>query len=175
MIFPAAFWWDRRLFLKSYWYHEGKIWCRNFIKSTIWFHNREVIKKTESRVAFIFDFHASMNWGKNLTISHCFSRPISIWLWIGGIEPRMTLDWFSCRKIWSGRWSAQARNVGSQCWLSILDRWSIKAWMIIAGLCWLFILASKSLPMIGRESLPELSRWSFQFIKILILTIKFKI
>ena len=66
---------------------------------------------------------------------------------------------YPCRKIRSGRWSAQARNVGSQCWLSILDRWSIEA---------------KSLPMIGRESLPELSRRSFKFIKILIMTIKFK-
>ena len=79
-----------------------------------------------------------------------------------------------CRKIRSGRWSAQARNVGSQCWLSILDRWSIEAWMIITGLYWLVILAPKSLPMIGRESLPELSRRSFKFIKILIMTIKFK-
>ena len=79
-----------------------------------------------------------------------------------------------CRKIRSGRWSAQARNVGSQCWLSILDRWSIEAWMIIPGLYWLVILAPKSLPMIGRESLPELSRRSFKFIKILIIIIKFK-
>ena len=46
--------------------------------------------------------------------------------------------------------------------------------MIITGLYWLVILASKSLPMIGRESLPELSRRSFKFIKILIMTIKFK-
>ena len=59
-----------------------------------------------------------------------------------------------CRKMWSGRWSAQARNIGSQCWLSILDRWSIEAWMIIAGLYWLVILAPKLLPIIGRESLP---------------------
>ena len=81
---------------------------------------------------------------------------------------------YPCRKIRSGRWSAQARNVGSQCWLSILDRWSIEAWMIITGLYWLVILAPKSLPMIGRESLPELSRRSFKFIKILIMTIKFK-
>ena len=79
-----------------------------------------------------------------------------------------------CRKMRSGRWSAQARNVGSQCWLSILDRWSIEAWMIITGLYWLVILAPKSLPTIGRESLPELSRRSFKFIKILIMTIKFK-
>ena len=79
-----------------------------------------------------------------------------------------------CRKIRSGRWSAQARNDGSQGWLSILDRWSIEAWMIITGLYCLVILAPKSLPMIGRESLPELSRRSFKFIKILIMTIKFK-
>ena len=79
-----------------------------------------------------------------------------------------------CRKIRSGRWSAQARNVGSQGWLSILDRWSIEAWMIITALYWLVILAPKSLPMIGRESLPELSRRSFKFIKILIMTIKLK-
>ena len=79
-----------------------------------------------------------------------------------------------CRKIWSGRWSAQSRNVGSQCWLSILDRWSIEAWMIIADLYSLVILAPKSLPTIGRELLPELSRWSFKFIMILIMTIKFK-
>ena len=56
----------------------------------------------------------------------------------------------------------------------ILDRWSIEAWMIIAGLYWLIILTPKSLPMIGRESLPELSRRSFKFIMILIMTIKFK-
>ena len=79
-----------------------------------------------------------------------------------------------CRKTWSGRWSAQARNVGSQCWLSILDRWSVEAWTIIAGLYWLVILAPKSLPMLGQESLPELSRWPFKFIMILIMTIKFK-
>ena len=79
-----------------------------------------------------------------------------------------------CRKIWSGRWTAQARNVGSRCWLSILDRWSIEAWMIIAGLYWLLILAPKSLPMIGRESLPELSWWPFKFIMILIMTRNFK-
>ena len=66
-----------------------------------------------------------------------------------------------CREIWSGRWSAQARNIGRQCWLSILNRWSIEAWMTIASLYWLVILAPKSLSMIGRESLPELSRWSF--------------
>ena len=81
---------------------------------------------------------------------------------------------YTIRKIRSGRWSAQARNVGSQCWLSILDRWSIETWMIIAGLYWLVILAPKSLPMIGRESLPELSRRSIKFIMILIMTIKFK-
>ena len=45
---------------------------------------------------------------------------------------------------------------------------------IIAGLYWLVILAPKSLPMIGRESLPELRRWPFKFITILIMTIKFK-
>ena len=78
------------------------------------------------------------------------------------------------RKIWSGQWSAQARNVGSQCWLSILDRWSIEAWMIIAGLYWLVILAPKSVPIIGRKLLPELSRRSFKFIIILLLTIKFQ-
>ena len=81
---------------------------------------------------------------------------------------------YPCRKIWSGRWSAQARNIGSQYWLSILDRWSIEGWMVIAGLYWLVILAPNSLPMIGRESLPELSRWTFKFIMILIMTIKFK-
>ena len=83
-------------------------------------------------------------------------------------------DSIPCRKIWSGRWSAQARNAGSQCCLSILDRWSIQAWMMIAGLYWLVILAPKSIPMIGRESLLELSRWPFEFIMILIMTIKFK-
>ena len=35
-------------------------------------------------------------------------------------------------------------------------------------------IGPKSLPMIGRESLPELSRRSFKFIMILIMTIKFK-
>ena len=79
-----------------------------------------------------------------------------------------------CRKIWSGRWSAQARNVGSQCWLSILDRWLIEAWMVIADLYWLVILAPKSLPIISRKSLPELNRWSLKFIMILIMAIKFK-
>ena len=39
---------------------------------------------------------------------------------------------------------------------------------------WLVILAPKSLPMIGRESLPKLSRRSFKFIMILIMTIKFE-
>ena len=44
--------------------------------------------------------------------------------------------------------------VGSQCWLSILDRWLIKAWMIITGRYWLVILAPKSLLIIGYELLP---------------------
>ena len=79
-----------------------------------------------------------------------------------------------CRKIWSSQWSAQARNVG-QCWLSIVDCWwSIEAWMTIAGLYWFVILASKSLPNIGRELLSELSRRPFKSITILIMTIKFK-
>ena len=58
-----------------------------------------------------------------------------------------------CRTIWSGRWSAQARNVGSQCWLSILDRWSIEAWMIIAGLYWLIIIG----PKIGPDDRPRIT------------------
>ena len=42
------------------------------------------------------------------------------------------------------------------------------------GLILAFILAPKALPIIGRESLPELSRRPFKFIMILIMTIKFK-
>ena len=49
-----------------------------------------------------------------------------------------------------------------------------KAWMITAGLYWLVILAPKSLPIIGRELLSELSRRRFEFVMILIMTIKFK-
>ena len=79
-----------------------------------------------------------------------------------------------CKKLWSSRLSAPARNVGSQCWLSILDRWLIKAWMIIAGLYWLDILTPKSFPIIGRELLPELSRRPFKFIMILIMPMKLK-
>ena len=36
------------------------------------------------------------------------------------------------------------------------------------------ILAPKSLPIIGRELLPELSRQTFKFIMILIMKIEFK-
>ena len=36
------------------------------------------------------------------------------------------------------------------------------------------ILAPKSLPIIGRELLPELGRRSFKFIMILLMTIKFQ-
>ena len=57
---------------------------------------------------------------------------------------------YPCRKIWSRAMLAGCQHCAS--WLSILDWWSIKAWMIIAGLYWLVILATKSLPMIGRES-----------------------
>ena len=46
--------------------------------------------------------------------------------------------------------------------------------MIVAGLYWLVILAPQSLPIIGRELLPELSPRLMKFIMIVIMTIKFK-
>ena len=45
---------------------------------------------------------------------------------------------------------------------------------IIAGLCWLVILTSKSFPIIDRALLPELNRRPFKFIMILIMTLKLK-
>ena len=62
----------------------------------------------------------------------------------------------------------------SQCWQPML---AIDIGpMIDRGLDdnWLVILAPKSLPMIGRESLPELSLRPFKFIMILIMTITIK-
>ena len=69
------------------------------------------------------------------------------------IETKWKIE-FPCRKIWSSRWLAEARNIGSQCWLSILDRWSIEAWMIIAGLYWLVIYIG---PKIGPDDMPRIT------------------